>query len=172
MKLNYRVLIFIAAAIFGVALSTPSLLQTQKGPKITLGLDLQGGLHMLLGVDTDEAIRSKVKSLASSIKYAAEDKDLIIDEFKVRNGNIRFELLDKDDIAKMDAILKKTEGITVLKDGLKYTVALTPEEKETIKKYAITQAVDTSATGSTSSDLRNRQWQSRAKRRFWWKCRE
>ncbi len=143
MKLNYRVLIFIAAAIFGVALSTPSLLQTQKGPKITLGLDLQGGLHMLLGVDTDEAIRSKVKSLASSIKYAAEDKDLIIDEFKVRNGNIRFELLDKDDIAKMDAILKKTEGITVLKDGLKYTVALTPEEKETIKKYAITQAVDT-----------------------------
>jgi preprotein translocase subunit SecD len=65
MKLNYRVFIFIAAAIFGLALSAPSLLNLSKGPKITLGLDLQGGLHMLLGVDTDEAIRSKIKSLAS-----------------------------------------------------------------------------------------------------------
>jgi len=109
MKLNYRVLIFIAAAIFGLVLSAPSLLNLEKGSKITLGLDLQGGLHMLLGVDTDEAIRSKIKSLASSIKYAAEDEDLIIDEFKVRDGKISFELLDKDDMPKMDEILKKIQ---------------------------------------------------------------
>ncbi len=143
MKLNYRVVIFIAAAIFGLALSAPSLLNLEKGSKITLGLDLQGGLHMLLGVDTDEAIKSKIKSLASSIKYAAEDEDLIIDEFKVRDGKISFELLDKDDMPKMDEILKKIEGIAVQKEGLKYTVSLTPQEIESVKKYAITQAVDT-----------------------------
>ncbi len=143
MKLNYRVVIFIAAAIFGFALSAPSLFQLEKGSKITLGLDLQGGLHMLLGVDTDEAIRSKVKSLASSIKYAAEDEDLIIDEFRVKGGKVEFELLDRDDMPKMDEILNKIEGIAVSKDGLKYSVTLTPAEKESIKKYAITQAVDT-----------------------------
>ena len=143
MKLNYRVIIFLAAAIFGLALSAPSLLNLEKGPKITLGLDLQGGLHMLLGVDTDEAIKSKIKSLASSIKYAADDEDLIIDEFKVRDGKISFELLDKDDMPKMDEILKKIEGIAVQKDGLRYTVSLTPQEVESVKKYAITQAVDT-----------------------------
>ncbi|WP_201351788.1 protein translocase subunit SecD [Hydrogenimonas urashimensis] len=143
MKLNYRVLVFIAAAIFGLALSAPSLLSLAKGPKITLGLDLQGGLHMLLGVDTAEAIRSKIKSLASSIKYAAEDEDLIIDEFKVRDGKISFELLDKDDIPKMDEILKKIEGIAIGKEGMKYTISLTPEEVASVKKYAITQAVDT-----------------------------
>jgi len=143
MKLNYRVVIFIVAAIFGIALSMPSLLQTEKGSKITLGLDLQGGLHMLLGVDTDEAIRSKIKSLASAIKYAAEDEDLIIDGFKVKNGNVEFELLDRDDMPKMDAILEKIEGIAVQKVGMRYSVSLTPAEKESIKKYAITQAVDT-----------------------------
>ncbi|MCF6201167.1 MAG: protein translocase subunit SecD [Hydrogenimonas sp.] len=143
MKINYRVVIFIAAAIFGLALSAPSLLQLEKGPKITLGLDLQGGLHMLLGVDTDEAIRSKVKSLASAIKYAAEDEDLIIDEFRVKNGKVEFELLDRDDMPKMDEILEKIEGISVVKNGLKYSISLTPEEKESIKMYAITQAVDT-----------------------------
>jgi len=142
MKLNYRVIIFIAAAIFGLALSAPTLVGL-NGPKITLGLDLQGGLHMLLGVDTDEAIKSKIKSLASSIKYTAEDEDLIIDEFKVKDGKVLFELLDKDDMPKMDEILKKIEGLAVQKDGLKYSVSLTPQEIESVKKYAITQAVDT-----------------------------
>ncbi len=49
-KLNYRVVIFIFAFIFGVVFSIPSLLQSDAGKKITLGLDLQGGLHMLLSV--------------------------------------------------------------------------------------------------------------------------
>ena len=143
MKLNYRVLIFIAAAIFGIALSVPSLLNLKEGPKITLGLDLQGGLHMLLGVDTKEAIRSKVKSIASAIKYAAEDQDLIIDDFKIEGNKISFELLDKDDMPKMDAILKKFQGIAVQKNGLNYTISLTPKGRASVKKYAITQAVDT-----------------------------
>jgi len=142
MKLNYRIFIFIAAAIFGMALSAPSLLGL-NGPKITLGLDLQGGLHMLLGVDTDEAVRSKIKTIASSIKYAAEDEELIIDELKIKDDKIFFELLDKDDRPKMDAILKKIDGITVQKEGLKYTIMMTPEEITSVKKYAITQALDT-----------------------------
>jgi preprotein translocase subunit SecD len=52
MKLNYRIVIFALAIIFGVAFSIPSLTQSEGGKKVTLGLDLQGGLHMLLGVKT------------------------------------------------------------------------------------------------------------------------
>jgi len=142
MRLNYRVVIFIVAVIFGLVFSAPTLIGL-NGPKITLGLDLQGGLHMLLGVDTDEAIRSKIKSLASSIKYTAEEEEIIIDEFKVKDKMIFFELLDEDDMPKMDEILKKIEGIAIQKDGLKVAISLTPKEIESVKKYAIIQAVDT-----------------------------
>ena len=149
MKLNYRIIIFIIVAIFGLALSVPSLLGI-NGPKITLGLDLQGGLHMLLGVDTDEAIKSKIKSLASSIKYAAEDEDIIIDELKIKDNKVIFELLDKDDVPKMNKILniddeyaQNMSGIEVYKQGLNYTISLRDSEIESVKKYAITQAVDT-----------------------------
>ena len=45
---NSKLFFFIIAALFGIALSIPSIFQTQ-GPKITLGLDLQGGLNLLLG---------------------------------------------------------------------------------------------------------------------------
>lgn len=56
------------------------MLQTEKGAKIALGLDLQGGLHMLLGVKTEEAIKSKIKSIASSVKFFAQSSDIIIDD--------------------------------------------------------------------------------------------
>jgi len=61
-KLNYRVVVFFFAFLFGVVFSIPSLTQSEEsnttGKKITLGLDLQGGLHMLLSVKTEVALES------------------------------------------------------------------------------------------------------------------
>ena len=141
--MNFRLIIFIVSIIFGVFLSLPSFLQTQKGAKINLGLDLQGGLHMLLGVKTDEAIKSKIKSIASSIKYFTDDEDILIDNLKVQDNKITFELLDKDVKKTLDDELKKIKGINIKQDGLKYTITLTPQEIKSVKDYAVNQAVDT-----------------------------
>ncbi len=141
--LNYRFIIFLIVFIAGVALSIPSFLHMKDAPKITLGLDLQGGLHMLLGVDTKKAVESKIKSIASAIKYYAEDNDILIDELRVTPKGIRFKLLDKDDMAKMDAFLQGQKGLVVNKNGLEYSVTLSPKEIESVKQYAIKQAVDT-----------------------------
>ncbi|OQX73836.1 MAG: protein translocase subunit SecD [Campylobacteraceae bacterium 4484_4] len=141
--MNFRLIIFIVAILFGVVMSVPSFLQTEKGAKISLGLDLQGGLHMLLGVKTDEAIKSKIKSLASSIKYFTDDEEIIIDDLKVKEETIRFTLLDKDEEAKLDKMLKEIKGLVIHKEGLNYTIALTDEEKKLVREYAIKQAVDT-----------------------------
>ncbi|HIE35016.1 MAG TPA: protein translocase subunit SecD [Campylobacterales bacterium] len=141
--LNYRLVIFFIAIIGGIALSIPSFLNLKDGPKITLGLDLQGGLYMLLGVDTDTAIKSKIKSIASSIKYFAEDEDILIDNLKVKDRVIEFTLLDKDDELKIDNMLKDISGLEIKKDGLKYIITLSPSEIESVKEYAINQAVDT-----------------------------
>ncbi len=141
--MNYRLIIFIVAVIFGVVMSAPSFLQTEKGAKISLGLDLQGGLHMLLGVKTDEAIKSKIKSLASSVKYFTDDEEIIIDDLKVKDGKIVFTLLDKDEEGKLDKMLKDIKGLMIKKEGLTYTLSLTDEEKKLVKEYAIKQAVDT-----------------------------
>ena len=54
--LNYRLVIFLLVTVFGIVFSIPSFLQTDEGKKISLGLDLQGGLHMLLGVETQKAV--------------------------------------------------------------------------------------------------------------------
>ncbi len=143
-KLNYRVVIFIAALIFGVVFSIPSLTQSESGKKITLGLDLQGGLHMLLGVKSDEAIKSRLKSIAGTVKYLLEDNDIVIDELSAEGDKVTFKVLDSDDIPKVKELLKKElTGVNILEDQGTFTITLTPQEVQRTKKQAIDQAVDT-----------------------------
>ena len=142
--LNYRVIIFAFAFIFGVIFSIPSLTQSESGKKITLGLDLQGGLHMLLGVKTDEAIKSHIKSLAGSIKYTLDKEEIIFDELKIEDDLISFEILDKDEKSKTDKLLKdELKGVNITSKGLIYSINLTPKEIIKTRQNAIAQAVDT-----------------------------
>lgn len=142
-KLNLKLVIFLAALILGVGFSMPSFLQTKSGAKISLGLDLQGGLHMLLGVQTDEALHSKIKSIASSINYYSKKEDILIQKLRSSDESVSFELLDSDDEPKIDAMLKEIKGLAIHKDGLSYTINLTDEEKVATIEYAISQAVET-----------------------------
>lgn len=141
--LNYRLVIFFLAIVFGLGLSAPTFLQTEKGAKISLGLDLQGGLYMLLGVKTDEAIKSKIKSIASSVKFFTDDNDIIIDSLKIKGESVTLSLVDPDEEKNLDEMINKIPGMVLQKDGLNYILSLNELEKEATKQYAINQAVET-----------------------------
>ncbi len=122
----------------------PSFLQTDSGKKINLGLDLQGGLHMLLGVNTDEAVTSKIKSYASSIKYFAQDEDILLDELSINGDTVEFSILDEDEIKKVDEMLSKIKGLDIQKpNALNYLISLSQSEKELVKDLSVSQAVET-----------------------------
>ncbi len=141
--LNYRLVIFFLAVVFGLGLSAPTFLQTEKGAKISLGLDLQGGLYMLLGVKTNEAIKSKIKSIASSVKFFTDANDVIIDSLKIKGESVTLTLVDPDEEKNLDEMINKVPGMILEKDGLNYTLSLNELEKEATKQYAINQAVET-----------------------------
>ncbi|RLA71447.1 MAG: protein translocase subunit SecD [Epsilonproteobacteria bacterium] len=143
MKLNFRIIVFVAAIIFGIFFSMPSLLQTEKGAKITLGLDLQGGLHMLLGVKTEEAVDSRYTSIASSIKHYTDRNDILLDSLTPGDTAVSFVLLDSDDAPAIDELLKEMSGVKVDIKGENYRLVLTPESIIATKKMAVDQAIET-----------------------------
>ncbi len=140
---NYRLAIFIFATIFGIVFTMPTLLQTEKGKKVTLGLDLQGGLYMLLGVKTDEAVNSKIKSIASSIKYFTDNNNIVITGLATNEDKIKFTLLDKDEEINLDNMLSEISGLIKNKTNLDYEVTISEAEKELTKTNSILQAVET-----------------------------
>ncbi|MDP1783867.1 MAG: protein translocase subunit SecD, partial [Sulfuricurvum sp.] len=143
MKLNYRVVLLIFATIFGLVFSLPSFTQSQSGAKITLGLDLQGGLHMLLGVKTEEALTSQLKSIASGINHFTEHNDILVDGLSATKTTVTFELLDEDDAVVLDEYLKKVEGTVVHAAQGKYSIAMTPAAVEKLKVQSVDQAIET-----------------------------
>jgi len=143
MKLNFRLVLLIIATLFGIVFSLPSLTQSSTGAKVTLGLDLQGGLHMLLGVKTEEAVTSQLKSTASGIARFAEHNDMIIDGLNADDGVVTFELLDNDDATLMDGYLKKIEGTIVKVSAGHYSITMTAAAVEKLKVQAVDQAIET-----------------------------
>jgi preprotein translocase subunit SecD len=141
---NYRLVIFFLATIFAVIFSLPSFLQTDEGKKISLGLDLQGGLHMLLGVQTQKAVEGKIKSVAATIKYFTDNEDILIEDLNIQSESLSFTLLDPDEIGKVDKMLEEIKGLHIEKASeLFYSLSLTDIEKQVVKELSVTQAVET-----------------------------
>ena len=143
MKLNYRIVIFALAIAFGIFFSMPSLMQMENGKKVNLGLDLQGGLHMLLGVKTEEAVKSRMKSIAASVKHYSERNDILVDSLSFDENSISFTLLDSDDIKAMKEFLSEIEGGNVVVNAENFSFALTDEEITKTQKESISQAIET-----------------------------
>jgi len=143
MKLNYRVVIFLAAFTFGLAFSIPTLTNSDTGAKITLGLDLQGGLHMLLGVKTEEAVKARFKSIAASIKYFTQKNDILVDTLEITDDGVEFSILDEDDLPALQEMLAQTEGLIIDEKDLVFTLSFSEEEIEKTKQQSVDQAVET-----------------------------
>lgn len=142
--MNFRLILFVLAILLGSYLSYPSLTQSQEGKKISLGLDLQGGMYMLLGVKTEEAIKTKIKTMATSVKYFTDKNSILIDDVTIDDYSFSFVLLDPDEKNNLEEKLNSFEGVLLkTEEQIKYNVSLTPEEQIATKKWAVSQAVET-----------------------------
>ena len=141
---NYRLIIFALATIFGIVFSIPSFTQSDSGKKISLGLDLQGGLHMLLGVEVQKAVESKIKSIAATVKYYTDEESILIEDLTIKPDSVSFVLLDPDEKIKLDKMLTEIKGLDINgAENLFYTIKLLEPEIALTKDMAVSQAVET-----------------------------
>lgn len=138
--LNTKLFAFLLALLFGITLSIPSLFHT-AGPKITLGLDLQGGLNLLLGVKVQEAIKTRYSSIAAEINYYTLDEKILIDGLKSTSQSVEFELLDANEKDKINQYLKKISGLEIQENNLHYTLLLSADEIKNVQNFALEQAI-------------------------------
>ncbi len=99
---------------------------------------------MLLGVQTDEALKNKYLSLASALEYNAKKQNILLKDIKSSLEGISFELLDEDEAKKLDVLLLELQGhsqFEIKKEAEFYSVKLTPLEQEELRKNTILQVI-------------------------------
>jgi preprotein translocase subunit SecD len=113
---------------------------------IHLGLDLQGGIHLLMEVDVEKALQGSTDRLTESLKrMLAEEKIKVKDVVQGETGLIKITLENSADNEKLQTFLSQrlpawnhqaTEGAMVV-------YRASDKERQRIEKLALDQAVET-----------------------------
>ncbi len=119
--------------------------------KIHLGLDLQGGMHLVLEVDTDKALEGTIERLAVDLKESLMNNKVrfIYLEGTKKKDAISFEMPDSASRSAFDKVIKDNypdlETVSSEARGGKEVVSLKIRSKrmEEIKKMVVEQSLET-----------------------------
>ena len=129
-----------------LASTVPHWLTVIGGKPMTLGLDLQGGVHFLMQVDQAAVREKRENSYAEEVRTALRDKQVRFVDVSRSAGGVTVQLKNGDDrttalnvLSRELPKLKFTEG----EDGVSLSGAVSPEELKSIADSAIEQNVTT-----------------------------
>jgi preprotein translocase subunit SecD len=160
-SLRWRLLTILAVMLIAFAYLMPTLFGDLlpawwSKKKLHVGLDLQGGAHFLLGVESEKAIENTADRVVEDLESKLKEKKirfLDIARLDEDKSEITVELRDeKDDAAFMNILaegnlfadVKLFKEKTVRESGrIKYVLDFTPARKAYIRTNSIDQAVET-----------------------------
>jgi preprotein translocase subunit SecD len=152
-----RLWLAVALVVAGVVLLIPSLRMNLPGPlqplanlpKIELGLDLQGGTHLLLEVKLEEAVKTALKRRGDDLKRELQTNKLDLASINqqkdgslvvtLKNASDRTPFLDVASKAFSDLTLSTAESTA----GPAYALNFTPREALQVQNNAMDQALET-----------------------------
>jgi len=156
-SLKWRFILYAAISVFAILLLLPTL--TSQLPqwfnkvipaeKIHLGLDLQGGMHLLLEVEAQKAVESYVERIKSNLGDDLKEAKIPVGKLEREKDNqILLEISGEKE--KWEKILSQRYPMmpelssSPLEKGIwRVTLVLDSKEAEQIKKNATDQALET-----------------------------
>jgi preprotein translocase subunit SecD len=156
-NLKWRLIVYGAVTVFAVLLFLPTL--TPELPawfykiipteKVHLGLDLQGGMHLILEVQAEKAIESYVERVKNNLRDDLRDKAVPVGKLEREKSN-QIVLEVSGEKVKWEKILSQRYAVmqelssTALDKGIwRVVLVLDSRQAEQIRKGAIDQALET-----------------------------
>lgn len=156
-SLKWRAVIYGATIILAVVYLMPTFVKMPSwwedylpSEKISLGLDLQGGMHLILGVEAERAVENTVARFSSDLEELLFNEKIPFDHVKpIGRDQLELQIVDPNAKDKAGRVLD--EKFSVMKkikvqdisDGVIYLLKLDQREIDHIKKSAVEQALET-----------------------------
>ena len=129
-----------------LAPATPSWLRAIAAEPMYLGLDLRGGVHFLLEVDMDAAVKQAEERYVGDIRGALRAEKIRYASIAKVNDFVQVKLKSEADAANAKAVLGTEFRNLKLSDGKELFVIearISLDEQEQIKKFALAQNMTT-----------------------------
>ena len=158
-SLSWRIvvsLLVLLASIVYVLPSLPGVGGSSLGnllpdARISLGLDLKGGMHLTLGVEVDKAVSNSLSLTGQELRAQASEKGITVLRSRLTPDNrLEFLLPRAEQRTELQELLSKdfsqlaVDSTTQVEGGgLRFTAVFTPAAKAKIEEMALDQAVRT-----------------------------
>lgn len=126
----------------------PEWWQKHVSKGLNLGLDLKGGMHLVLEVDMDSAAANALNRAAPELKDMTEKKGLAVKVGEVAKDSIPLTLLNADEQSPLQNLLKEefphmeVQGPRRQDGALVYTLSLKPDELKRLQEQTLNQSLE------------------------------
>jgi preprotein translocase subunit SecD len=155
--LKWKFILYAAITLFAILLLLPTL--TSELPpwfgkvipteKIHLGLDLQGGMHLILEVEAEKALESYVERIKNNLRDDLKEKGIPVGKLEREKGSqIVFEVSGEKErwekiLSQRYGMMQELSSSTLDKGIWRVALVLDSRQADQIKKNAIDQALET-----------------------------
>jgi SecD/SecF fusion protein len=115
---------------------------------LNLGLDLKGGMHLILQVDMEQAVNNALSRAARNLQDMAEKRGLALKTEAVSKETLPLTLVNKDEQAAFQKLLKEefphleVQGPERQDGSLKYTFTLKSDEVQQLQERTLSQSLE------------------------------
>jgi len=109
---------------------------------IRLGLDLRGGVHLVIGPDLEVAIAHELSVIEDGLERALERKEVTGTTFVASDTELRVQPGAPSDAGVIREELEGDQRVTLREDGDALVLALTPEWTREVRERAMLQALE------------------------------
>ena len=111
--------------------------------QISLGLDLQGGSHLLLEVQVDAVIRERLVALVDAARTELRRSRIGYQGLGVQGQGIAFTVRDSGKLDEARRIARRLEtGTEMTVSGNRFTIVLTEQTVRDVKTSAVNQSIE------------------------------
>lgn len=118
--------------------------------QINLGLDLQGGMHLVLEVQTEKAIQNTVERIGQELRSLLKEERIRYSALDIEDGSrISLVLPERENLAELEALIERefgglnVESRTTSNERVDVAIRLPEEEAENTRDLAVRQALET-----------------------------
>ena len=123
--------------------SSGSVFDFLPGKHINLGLDLQGGSHLLLRVDMDVVEQERLDSIGETIRQEFRNEKIRFAGLKVDGKAVRVTIRNADDAGKAKTVFNDLgNGLTVTSDALDYAISFSEGGLTELQSNTIAQSIE------------------------------
>ena len=148
---GWKKILVILVTVLGIVYAAPNLLPGNDdagggflpGQKINLGLDLQGGSHLLLRVDMDVVAQERLEGVAEAIRQEFRAKKIRFKGLDVVDDAVTVRLRSADDSASASEIFRDFAGdFDIVDDAPDYRIAFSEAGLITVRTQTIEQSME------------------------------